>query len=345
MGGVTVPVRLACLGAGFFSQFHYRAWARMPDVALIGVCDLSEERAAAVARQYGAAASFRHVDHMLDDTRPDLLDIITPPETHLDAIRAAARAGVDVICQKPFCTGLAEAKAAIAIAAAGSISVTIHENFRFQPWHREIRRLVAGGLLGPVYQATFRLRPGDGQGPSAYLDRQPYFQTMPRFLVRETAIHFVDLFRFLFGEAYAVTALLKRLNPVVAGEDSGIFVLDMQDGVRCLFDGNRLSDHAASNRRLTMGEFLIEGEKGALSLDGDARLRFRAHGSSESQLLSYDWDDIDFGGDCVYRFQRHVVDCRLAGARVETAAEDYIANIEVEDAIYRSSAGGCRIVI
>ena len=34
----------------------------------------------------------------------------------------------------------------------------------------------------------------------AYLERQPYFQTMPRFLVHETAIHLVDVFRFLLGE-------------------------------------------------------------------------------------------------------------------------------------------------
>ena len=31
---------------------------------------------------------------------------------------------------------------------------------------------------------------GDGQGPRAYLDRQPYFQQMPRFLIHETAIHY-----------------------------------------------------------------------------------------------------------------------------------------------------------
>ena len=53
---------------------------------------------------------------------------------------------------------------------------------------------------------------------------------MPRFLVHETAIHLIDVFRFLFGEVATVTALLRRLNPVVAGEDLGLFVLDMVDG-------------------------------------------------------------------------------------------------------------------
>ena len=251
---------------------------------------------------------------MLDATRPDLLDVITPPETHLAAITEAAARGVDVICQKPFCRSLAEARAALARAERGGIEVLIHENFRFQPWHRETKRILDAGGLGRLYQATFRLRPGDGQGPRAYLDRQPYFQRMPRFLVHETAIHLIDVFRFLLGEPQSVYADLRRLNPAVAGEDAGLILLDMGDGVRALFDGNRLSDHSARNRRLTMGEMLIEGELGALRLDGDGRLFLRDHGANGENELAYAWQDQDFGGDCVYLFQRHAVDGQAGSA-------------------------------
>ena len=38
-----------------------------------------------------------------------------------------------------------------------------------------------------------------------------------------------------------------------------------------MFDGNRLADHKAENRRLTMGEMLIEGSKGTLRLNGVSR--------------------------------------------------------------------------
>ena len=44
---------------------------------------------------------------------------------------------------------------------------------------------------------------------------------MPRFLIHETAIHLVDVFRFLMGEVAGVFARLKRFNPAVAGEDAG----------------------------------------------------------------------------------------------------------------------------
>jgi len=52
---------------------------------------------------------------------------------------------------------------------------------------REARHLVDAGRIGMPLHVTFRLRPGDGQGPQAYLARQPYFQNMPRFLIHEPA--------------------------------------------------------------------------------------------------------------------------------------------------------------
>lgn len=327
---------VATTGTGYFSRFQYRAWARIPEVALVGVCNRTLARAESVASEFGIPAAFSDLGSMLDKTRPELLDIITPPETHLAAITEAAARGIDVICQKPFGRTLAEAQEAVRIADQGGIRITIHENFRFQPWHRELKRLLDSGLLGKVYQATFRLRPGDGQGARAYLDRQPYFQKMPRFLVHETAIHLIDTFRFLFGEVEGVFGALRKLNPAIAGEDAGLVVFNMQNGVSCLFDGNRLADHRAENRRLTMGEMLIEGEGGVLSLDGNGVIEFRSHGSNTARVIEYAWADIDFGGDCVHALQRHVIDSRLGKAAVENTGSDYLRNIQIEEAIYAS---------
>jgi predicted dehydrogenase len=77
----------------------------------------------------------------------------------------------------------------------------VHENFRFQPWHREIKGLLEAGTVGTrLHSLTFRSRPGDGWGPGAYLNRQPYFRTMPRLLLHETGVPFIDTFRYLAGE-------------------------------------------------------------------------------------------------------------------------------------------------
>ena len=97
------------------------------------------------------------------------------------------------------------------------------------------------GSLGTPYQVHFSLRPNDGKGKEAYLSRQPYFQTMPRFLVHETAIHFLDVFTFLFGRPDTVYADLQKRNLAIAGEDAGHILLVYADGRRDVFEGNRLA--------------------------------------------------------------------------------------------------------
>jgi predicted dehydrogenase len=106
---------------------------------------------------------------MLDEIKPDVLDIVTPPETHHDLVLLACERGVPtIICQKPLAPTLDEAAVIAALAEKHGCRLVVHENFRWQPWHREIRSLVHGGALGTVLNASFRLRPGDGQGESMH---------------------------------------------------------------------------------------------------------------------------------------------------------------------------------
>jgi predicted dehydrogenase len=196
MGSLTHgSIKVACAGAGYFGQFHYDAWRRIDGVQIVAALALTREDAAKTGHP-----AFDDLEAMLEQTRPDLLDIVTPPPTHLRFIGTAAAHGVKtIICQKPFCQSLAEAREAAALCEKAGVTLVVHDNYRFQPWYRTIRKALDEGRIGALHQVTFRLRPGDGQGPRAYLDRQPYFQTMPRFLVHETAVHWIDTFRYLMG--------------------------------------------------------------------------------------------------------------------------------------------------
>ena len=192
---------------------------------------------------------------------------------------------------------------------------------------------------------TFRLRPGDGQGPDAYLGRQPSFRTMPRFMVHETGVHFVDVFRVVLGRPIAVTADLRRLNPAIAGEDAGHVLFDHGNGVRSLLDANRLADHAAPDRRRAMGEALVEGTEGTLTLTGDGAVGLRPFGADATDPLLPAIDRPGFGGDCVRALQAHVVAHLIDGTALENAAADYLAVMETEAAIYRAAGEGRRIAL
>ena len=331
-----MTLRVAAIGTGYFSQYHYDAWSRLPGVRLEAACTRGNEAKLAEAKaRYGIPRTYLDAARMLDEVRPDLVDIITTPESHLQFVQLAAERGIPAICQKPLAPTWNEACQIVAIADAAGTLLIAHENWRFKPWFREIRRLIDADLLGPVHSIAYRMRPGDGQGADAYLARQPYFQKMPRFLVHETGIHMVDVFRFLAGEVTGVFARLRRLNPHIAGEDAGYVVFEFATAAGVL-DGNRLADFPARNPRLTMGTLLVEGTKGRLRLDGDGGLWFKPHGGEEV-AHPYVWEDRGYGGDCVYALQAHVVAHLVTGSPVENTAREYLRNVEIEQAIYRAN--------
>lgn len=342
---MTAALRVGVVGAGYFCRFHLDAWRRIPGVDIAGVADLDPRRARetltdALGSAHGVPV-YEDAAALLAEQRIDILDIVSPPPTHAELIAASFEHPIRAtICQKPFCASLDEARAMVdRIEAAGRL-VVVHENFRFQPWYRALARALDDGLIGAPHQVTFRLRPGDGQGPQAYLDRQPYFQTMERLLIHETAVHWIDTFRFLFGEPTAVFADIRRMNPAIVGEDAAMFIFRYADGRRALFDGDRLLDHAAGNTRLTMGEAILEGEGGEIRVSGDAAVMYRRFGEMDWSSIAFEASRLGFGGDCVRELQAHVCDHLLTGAPVENAARDYLRNIEIEAALYRSASTG-----
>jgi predicted dehydrogenase len=336
-------LRVLGVGAGYFSQFQYLGWQRMAEVECVGIVNRDVAKARVLAERFHIGAVFGSLDDALAATRPQLIDIITPPETHRSFVAQCVAAGIPAICQKPFGRDYADAVAITELAEAAGVPLVVHENIRWQPWYREAKRLLDAGTLGALHSVAFRLRPGDGQGPRAYLDRQPYFQQMPQFLVKETAIHWIDTFRFLAGEVKTVYAALRRMNPVIAGEDAGIIVFEFGSGSTGLFDANRLNDHVASNPRRTMGEAWIEGSGGVLRLDGEARLWWKPHHGAEAEHVYDRGPDDTFGGGACEWLQRHVAAHFLSGAPLENTAREYLTNLRVQAAVYHSAATHCRV--
>jgi len=336
-------LRVLGVGAGYFSQFQYLGWRNIAGAQCVGIVNRDTAKARALADRFGIRDVYADLSAALDAARPDLVDIITPPETHRAFVAQCVDRRIPAICQKPFGRDYADALAITEHAERGGIPLVVHENFRWEPWYREAKRLIDAGALGALHGVAFRLRPGDGQGPRAYLDRQPYFQQMPLFLVKETAIHWIDTFRFLMGDVTAVYAQLRRINPAIAGEDAGYIVFEFAGGATGLFDGNRLNDHVAQNPRRTMGEAWLEGERGVLRLDGDARLWWKPHHGPETEHAFDRGPDDTFGGGACEWLQRHVVAHIQSGAPLENTAREYLANLRVQAAVYRSAATHRRI--
>jgi predicted dehydrogenase len=328
------------IGAGYFSRFQYEAWTRIPEVEITALCNRNEDRARPLMEEYGVARHYTDYREMIEQEKPDFVDVITPPETHREMCAFAGERGVHVVCQKPLAPTFEEATAIVEEARKARIRFMVHENWRFQPWHRQIRRLLDAQAVGEkLHSLAFRMRMGDGWGQDAYLARQPYFRDYPRLLVYETGVHFIDTFRYLAGRVERVYARLRRLNPVIAGEDCGILVFDFASGAVGLLDANRYNEPSFPNPRYTFGEFLVEGNRGSLRLYGDGRITVQPLGEEEREY-DYPHEDRNFGGDCCYAIQRHFVDRMLDRGPFETSGEEYLQTLAVQEAVYESAATG-----
>jgi predicted dehydrogenase len=194
----------------------------------------------------------------------------------------------------------------------------------------------AAGTLGEFTHVSFSMRTGDGWGPGAYLARQPFFRDYPRLLLHETGVHFVDTFRFLLGEVVAVFAHLRRLNPVIQGEDAGQLLLEFASGATAVWDANRYNEADTESPRYTFGHLRIDATRGHLTMDTASTIRIKPLGEP-ARNLEYVRADVNFAGDCVYFLQRHFVDCMLSGDDFESTGLDYLKTIEVVEAAYESA--------
>lgn len=324
------------LGAGYFSHFQYEAWTRIPEVEIAALYNRTEAKAREVMAKHGVPRYYADWRAMLDAEKPDFVDIITPPETHQEMCAEAAARGIHIICQKPLAPTLAESRRIVEKAHEAGVRFMVHENWRWQPWYREIRGIAESRAIGEFTHLYFRMRTGDGWGDDAYLSRQPFFREYPRLLVYETGVHFIDTFRYLLGEIVEVYANLRQLNPVIAGEETGQLFFRHANGATSMLDANRYNENESEDPRFTFGDLRIDAMGGHLTMDTAATLRVKPLGKAAYEV-DYPHERRGFAGDCVYAIQRHFVDCMRTGTEFEGTGEDYLRTLRVVEAVYESA--------
>jgi predicted dehydrogenase len=324
-------------GAGHFAKIQLEAWQAVPGVRIVALFNRTMERARALAKQFGIEQVNDDFAALLEVTRPDFVDVCTAVETHLPLVRAAVARGLPVLCQKPLAPRIEEAEELVRVAAERGVRVMANDNWRWQGWYREMKRLLEAGAIGAPQHARFVLRPGDGFGPEPY-PLQPFFRTMERFVLLEVGGHYFDTMRFLLGEIRALHCVTRRRNGRIRGEDAALVTLEFEGGVTAVFDADRTAP-AAVVRPPVNGQVIIEGAEGMLRLDEQGGIFLLRRGRSKEETHAYRIPAGYRGGSAIAA-QAHFAACLRSGERFETEAADYLAIERAVDACYRSAASG-----
>jgi predicted dehydrogenase len=144
----------AIVGYGPLGAMGYRhglGVTRTEGLELVAVVDPSLDRRKAAQTDFPGVRTYASVDELIGDSDVEVAFVATPPAHHVPLTLALLRAGKHVACEKPLCLTVADADQIVATAAANRRMVTVHQNRRWDPDFAAIRRAVAAGYLGEVF--------------------------------------------------------------------------------------------------------------------------------------------------------------------------------------------------
>ena len=278
--------RVGIVGLGF-GRAHIPAF-QANRCEVVAVCQRNQETARAVAERYHVPGVFERWEQMLEETKPDIVVIASPPHLHREIALRAFEQGAHVLCEKPLAMTAAEGRDMVAAAKRAQRVAMTSFNWRFIPAMQRFHSLVEAGAVGRLFHAGGRwlgARWADEAAPVTWrMDRAQ----AGHGAMGDMGVHVIDLIRWHFGEFARVTAQAGVAYPT-----------------RGVPGGDKPAD--AEDFCSVMGE-LVSGGQVTFSVSRAAR------GANESFLEAYGSQ-----GSLVYRLDRekpkwYVGELRAAGA-------------------------------
>lgn len=217
--------KAAIIGCGEIAGAHANSYKEL-GIDIIAVTDVCEESAKALAAEYNAKI-YPDYKTLIDEGKPDLVSICTPPVFHEEAAVYALKAGVNVLCEKPMAHSVESAKAIKKAADESKALFMPAFRHRFVPANIKLKEMIAEGKIGDVIYFN-----------NAF--GGPMFEMEGRWFTKksiagggcllDTNSHSVDLFRFIIGEIKNQTGMVARHFKTTDVEDSGMICVSTEDG-------------------------------------------------------------------------------------------------------------------
>ena len=290
---MTEPLRVAMIGHGFMGAAHSQGWRTAPrvfalpaPVEMAVIVGRNAEGVAASAAQWGWAESATDWREVIARDDIDIVDIVTPGDSHAEIAIAALAAGKHVLCEKPLANTVAEAEAmadAAAAASAKGIRAMVGFTYRRVPAVTFFRDLSAQGVVGEVQQVRAAYLQDWLVDPEMPLAWRLQKEHAGSGALGDIGAHAIDTTQFVTG--LAVTSVSGTMDTIVkkrpllgAGsglsgtaaegvgdvtvDDVAIFTGRLENGALVSFEATRFA--TGRKNQLTVE---VSGTKGSLAFD------------------------------------------------------------------------------
>ena len=220
-------LNVGVVGVGMIGQDHIRRLTRvLSGVDVVAVSDVDSKRAGAVAAGLRDATVHPTGEELVADAGVDAVVVCSWGETHEQYVLAAIAAGKPVFCEKPLATTQEACRRILAAeTAAGRRLVQVGFMRRYDAGYRALREVVHGGSIGlPLLMHCTHRNPSV---PAHYTADS---------VINDTAVHEIDLVRWMFGEEVAAASVLRPRRSRHSGDLPDPLVLLLETGSGILVD-------------------------------------------------------------------------------------------------------------
>jgi predicted dehydrogenase len=276
-------LRTAIVGCGKIADGHASVIQTIGGCDIVGVCDRELLMAQQLHERFPIRRCFTHVTELLDQAKPDVVHITTPPEGHYDIAKLCLEQGCHVYVEKPFTVHAWQARALIELAERKSLKLTVGHNYQFTHVARRMRALVRSGYLGgsPVHMESYYCyNLADPSYAKALLgDKNHWLRGLPGKLLQNVISHGIArLAEFLTSDQPCVMAY-GFVSPLLRQIDENEIV----DELRVIIcEGERTTAYFTFSTQMkpSIREFRIYGPRNGLILDDDHEILIRLRGKS-----------------------------------------------------------------
>ena len=263
-------LRIGVIGGGY-GRNHILAY-RAAGAEVAAFCQRSEAAAAKIAREFAVPSIFADYRDLLALEGLDAVSIATPPNLHAPIALEALAHGLHVLCEKPLALTVEEAETMLSRAeAAGRVHMTAF-NFRFIPALRRMKELLDEGFVGErIFHVDATWFAEGRMAPETPLGWRHRKETAGFGVLGDTAVHLIDLVRWLAGDFTRVTAQAATFHKERRLLDGrGMGAVDVEDS--CMFIGQLQGDiqvslHVSGVARGSLYQSIrIFGSEGALAV-------------------------------------------------------------------------------
>ena len=290
---------IAMIGGGFMGKAHAAAYAAMPmffwpapgiPVRKVLV-DLNAEQAEQGRQRFGFEEASTDWRSVIERPDIDVVDIVTPNDSHAEIAIAAAKAGKHVICEKPLARTVAEAKAMLDAVQAAKVIHMVAFNYRRTPAVALARKYIAEGRIGKILNFRGTYLQDWSADPNSPLSWRFSKKIAGSGTLGDIGTHVVDMARYLVGEIQAVNAMTKTYIPTRPLQAGGVDKLGAAekstDGPRGVVD---VDDEVLTMLRFESGAIgSIEATRNAYGRNNF--LTFEVHGEKGSIVFNYERRD------------------------------------------------------